>query len=49
MMDLNRTDFVGWVERGHDIAAPAVSFIPRDTHHLSRVETVDGYRPSDLA
>jgi hypothetical protein len=32
-------------DRGHDGAARAVSFVPRDTHHLDRGKLADdGYR-----
>jgi len=38
------------VERGHDAAVFAVSFIPRDTYHLARGTAIDdGYRATDLA
>jgi hypothetical protein len=38
------------VERGHDVAALAESFVPRDTHHVGHGKlTDDGYRVIDLA
>jgi hypothetical protein len=38
----NEAALVGWVERGPNIAAPAVSFVPRDTHHRRACRGVMG-------
>jgi hypothetical protein len=37
------------VERGHDLAVLATSFIPRDTHRLSQASPLMGIARPDLA
>jgi hypothetical protein len=37
------------VERGHDVAVHAVSFIPRDTHHATASSPMMGIARPDLA